>query len=336
MLKLLIRALYCEMLGYNSDFAHLPCITLCQNPTNLLEKRLAYTIISVFLHPEHEMLLLLVNTLQRDLQSGNAFDICMALDVMAEIMNFDVMNSLIDCVEAHLNHTAGMVRRKAFTVYKHMFKISPEKMAPYIRLLKHSLADSDLLAMQSAVFMFSSIIEIFPKKCVSLIPALIHIIDQILEGKLGEEFNYNSVPAPWTLTECIRTLGMFHELKKETSKLITDAALRVLAKINRTDEESATFSIIYEAIKTISKLDHSIDVSSYISPFVFSKSSKSLSFGLSCLNLCLVNSVKEDLLIKGDSIPEIKPFNTDLLNMITKIFPSTEDCIKYQVKFNSY
>jgi AP-4 complex subunit epsilon-1 len=113
-------------------------------------KRFAYSILSMFLHPQHELLLLMVNTLQRDLHSENAYDIAMAMDVISEIINLDMMNALIEDVEGLLHHSSALVRRKAITLMKSMFKINPEKIMSYIRPLKQCLGDADVLVMQCA------------------------------------------------------------------------------------------------------------------------------------------------------------------------------------------
>uniref|UniRef100_A0A2K6FME9 AP-4 complex subunit epsilon n=1 Tax=Propithecus coquereli TaxID=379532 RepID=A0A2K6FME9_PROCO len=84
MKECMVRLIYCEMLGYDASFGYIHAIKLAQQG-NLLEKRVGYLAVSLFLHESHELLLLLVNTVVKDLQSTNLVEVCMALTVVSQI-----------------------------------------------------------------------------------------------------------------------------------------------------------------------------------------------------------------------------------------------------------
>ena len=58
MTEYLIRLLYCEMLG------HIHAVTFTQS-NNIVDKRIVYLTCSLVLHPDHELNMLLVNSIQR-------------------------------------------------------------------------------------------------------------------------------------------------------------------------------------------------------------------------------------------------------------------------------
>lgn len=64
MREYLIRALYIEMLGHDSSFAYIHAVKMTQDK-NLLCKRIGYLACSLCLDNEHELLLLLINTIQK-------------------------------------------------------------------------------------------------------------------------------------------------------------------------------------------------------------------------------------------------------------------------------
>ena len=53
---------------------HIHAVNMTHEKT-LLEKRIGYLGVSLCMHPEHELMLLLVNTLQLDLKSDNQLEV---------------------------------------------------------------------------------------------------------------------------------------------------------------------------------------------------------------------------------------------------------------------
>ena len=64
MREYLIRLLYCEMLGVNCPWGHIHAVTFTQS-NNIVDKRIGYLTCSLVLHPDHELNMLLVNSIQR-------------------------------------------------------------------------------------------------------------------------------------------------------------------------------------------------------------------------------------------------------------------------------
>eukprot|EP00919_Chromeraceae_sp_WS-2016_P073787 GHVR01174422.1.p1 GENE.GHVR01174422.1~~GHVR01174422.1.p1 ORF type:complete len:149 (+),score=21.83 GHVR01174422.1:100-546(+) len=64
MREYLIRAVYVEMLGHEASFAYIHAVNLTYDKS-LLCKRTGYLTCNIFLNCEHELMLLLINTIQR-------------------------------------------------------------------------------------------------------------------------------------------------------------------------------------------------------------------------------------------------------------------------------
>lgn len=74
----LIRVIYVEMLGHDASFGYMKSVELSAS-ANLAEKRVAYLAAALCLAPENDFRMMLVNRLQRDLQSANVLECSIAL-----------------------------------------------------------------------------------------------------------------------------------------------------------------------------------------------------------------------------------------------------------------
>lgn len=86
MKELLIRAIYVEMLGHDASFAHIYAVNLTQSK-NLLVKRIGYLAASLFIDENSEMIILMISTMQKDLQSRNHLEVIAALNCLAKLSN---------------------------------------------------------------------------------------------------------------------------------------------------------------------------------------------------------------------------------------------------------
>ena len=86
MRELLIRAIYVEMLGHDASFAHIHAINLLQSKS-LLVKRIGYLACSLFIDSNSDLVILMISTLQRDLQSKNYLEVIAALNCLGKMTN---------------------------------------------------------------------------------------------------------------------------------------------------------------------------------------------------------------------------------------------------------
>lgn len=105
--EFLIRSIYVEMLGHDaSTFAYIHGVNLSHNK-NLIAKRVGYLVSCLFLDPSNELMILLINTIQKDLKSSNSLEVAFALTVVSRLANEEMIPVLSSLVSPLLSHQIG-------------------------------------------------------------------------------------------------------------------------------------------------------------------------------------------------------------------------------------
>uniref|UniRef100_A0A8C1GNL3 AP-4 complex subunit epsilon n=1 Tax=Cyprinus carpio TaxID=7962 RepID=A0A8C1GNL3_CYPCA len=248
MREIMVRAMYCEMLGYDASFTYIHAIKLAQQG-GVLEKRVGYLAVSLFLNEGHELLLLLVNTVLKDLQSTNLIEVCMALTVVAQVFPKDMIPAVLPLVEDKLSHPKEIIRRKAVLALYKFYLIAPNQVQHIHAKFCKALSDKDPGVMASSLHIYLQLIRESPDSYKDLTGSFVTILKQVLGGKLPVDFNYHSVPAPWLQIQLLRILSLLGKEDQSTSELmyeVLDESLR-RAEMNH----NITYAILYECVKAV-------------------------------------------------------------------------------------
>ncbi|XP_062277203.1 AP-4 complex subunit epsilon-1 [Scomber scombrus] len=248
MKELMVRAIYCEMLGYEAAFSYIHAIKLAQQGT-ALEKRVGYLAVSLFLNESHELLLLLVNTVLKDLQSTNLIEVCMALTVVSQMFPKDMIPAILPLVEEKLTHPKEIIRRKAVLALYKFYLIAPNQVQHIHNKFRKALCDKDPGVMTASLHIYLQMIKENPEGYKDLAACFVTILKQVVGGKLPMDFNYHSVPAPWLQIQLLRILALLGKNDRGTSEImyeVLDESLR-RAEMNH----NITYAILYECVKCI-------------------------------------------------------------------------------------
>ncbi|XP_036432371.1 AP-4 complex subunit epsilon-1 isoform X2 [Colossoma macropomum] len=248
MRELMVRAMYCEMLGYEADFVYIHAIKLAQQGT-VLEKRVGYLAVSLFLNENHELLLLLVNTVLKDLQSTNLIEVCMALTVVSQIFPKDMIPAILPLVEEKLSHPKEIIRRKAVLALYKFYLIAPNQVQHIHGKFRKALCDKDPGVMISSLHIYLQMIKENPASYKDLTGSFVTILRQVVGGKLPLDFNYHSVPAPWLQIQLLRILSLLGREDQSTSELMYDVLDESLRRAEM--NHNITYAILYECVKAI-------------------------------------------------------------------------------------
>ncbi|XP_037539503.1 AP-4 complex subunit epsilon-1 [Nematolebias whitei] len=248
MKELMVRSIYCEMLGYEASFSYIHAIKLAQQG-NVLEKRVGYLAVSLFLNESHELLLLLVNTVLKDLQSTNLIEVCMALTVVSQMFPKDMIPAILPLVEEKLNHSKEIIRRKAVLALYKFYLIAPNQVQHIHNKFRKALCDKDPGVMSASLHIFLQLIQENSEAYKDLTASFVTILKQVVAGKLPMDFNYHCVPAPWLQIHLLRILSLLGKNDQSTSEImyeILDESLQ-RAEMNH----NITYAILYECVRCI-------------------------------------------------------------------------------------
>ncbi|EUD67865.1 hypothetical protein C922_01477 [Plasmodium inui San Antonio 1] len=247
----LIRAIYIEMLGHDASFAYIHAVKLAHEK-NILCKRTGYLSCNLFLNKDHELMLLLINTIQKDLKSDNHLEIWAALNCVCKLLNSEMIPAIFPIIKNLLNHKNELIRKKVCMLLHKMYLIDPSLIKEIDIFLKKLLCDVDPSVMGASLNLIFCIAKNDITYCIKLVPYLVSILKQICENKLPKDYDYHRIPAPWIQ---IKILAIFRVLGYSNKK-ISEQMYEVLQKtMQRADFGiNVGYAIIYECVKTIATI----------------------------------------------------------------------------------
>ncbi|XP_029607686.1 AP-4 complex subunit epsilon-1 [Salmo trutta] len=248
MKEIMVRAIYCEMLGYQASFSYIHAIKLAQQGS-VLEKRVGYLAVSLFLNETDEFLLLLVNTVLKDLQSTNLIEVCMALTVVSQMFPKDMIPAILPVVEEKLTHPKEIIRRKAVLALYKFYLIAPNQVQHIHSKFRKALCDKDPGVMTASLHIYLQLIKENPESYKDLTGSMVTILRQVVGGKLPLDFNYHSVPAPWLQIQLLRILAYLGKEDQGTSEVMYDVLEESLRRAEM--NHNITYAILFECVKTI-------------------------------------------------------------------------------------
>lgn len=251
----LLYAMYCETLGYNCSFSYIHSLKLAQQG-NLHQKLIGYVAATIFLNKNHELVILLINTIQKDLKSSNVAEICMALITVCHLINSEMVPTVQILIEEKLNHSHPIVRKFAVLALQHCLNQLQNWHISSIAIpkLENALADGDLSVVTAAISTLKQLIKIEPTKFIHLISSLVQIQNQLIHRKLRLEFEYHNIPSPWLQIQILQILAILGKYDPQKSIKMYPVVKETLqrAEVN----QNISYAIIFECILTIINIHH--------------------------------------------------------------------------------
>jgi AP-4 complex subunit epsilon-1 len=207
--EFLVRILYIEMLGHDGSFGYIKAVELAAS-SSLFHKRTGYLVCAACLPPDHEFRFMLVNQMQRDLQSPNVLECSGGLIACISIITSDMVPAVSNEVTKLLGHESATIRKKAIIALHRFHQLAPEavldtELQDHLRKL---LCDKDPSVMGSSLNVMEALSLTNPVPFKDLVPSLVSILKQIGEHRLPSEYDYHRVPAPWMQIRLVRILGI--------------------------------------------------------------------------------------------------------------------------------
>ena len=160
------------MLGHDASFSHIHAVNLTQSK-NLLVKRIGYLACSLFIDKSSDILILLIATVQKDLQSKNHLEVMAALNVISKLCHMHIITAVSEIVHQLMNHTHELIRKKAVMVLISFNKVAP--IEQFDVKMKRALCDKDPSVMNAALNYFLDEVKKRPSDFKELVQSFIVI-----------------------------------------------------------------------------------------------------------------------------------------------------------------
>ena len=337
----LIRSLYLEMLGYDASFSYLHAVNLTQDK-NILNKRVGYLACALLLNEDSEFYILLVASLQKDLQSNDWVEVCMALGAIAHFSNSLIIQAVSEPVIKLMDNKDGKIRKKVAMVLYKFYQIDKNSVPDIEAKMKKLLCDYDPSVMGATLPYYKEVAKENPEKIKYLTGPFVVILKQVIENKLPKEFIYHKFQGPWIQNTLLEILSYLGKDDKQNSELIYEV-LNICLKNAESAKNNIGYATVYQCVKTICNIYPNDDLTKIagesISRFIKSDSPNLRCTGI--IALCLIIQINPKYVMNFQNIivdcmevndETLKKYTFNLLYKMTSV-DNVEIIVEKMIKY---
>lgn len=287
--EIMLRLMYLEMLGHDASFGYIHAVKACVEPEVAI-KRAGYLATTSFLSEGHDLMILIVNTVQRDLKSDDYLVVCAALTAIMQLVNEETVPAVLPQVTTLLMHPVSHVRKKAVMALMRFHQKSPQSIAHLHSKFREMLCDKDPSVMSAAVCALHELISKDVESHKNLTPSFVSVLKQIIDRRLAKSYEYHKVPAPFVQIKLLKTLAILGAHDRETSREMYNVLEDTLARADTKNQIGN--ALVYETVRTIATIYPNPQLlaqcAQVISRFIKSTNNNLKYVGLNAL-ACVVN-----------------------------------------------
>lgn len=261
--KYVCKLLYIYILGWNVDFGHLEAVNLI-SANKYSEKQIGYLAMTLFLHEQHELLHLVVNSIRKDLTDHNELYNCLALHAIANVGSREMGEALSG--EVHrlpISPTSkSFVKKKAALTLLRLYRKHPDIVQPqWAERIISLMDDADMGVALSVTSLVMALAQDQPDQYKgSYVKAASKMKRILVDGEYAADYLYYKVPCPWIQVKLLRLLQYYppsddthvRDLIRESLQKILNLALEMPKNVQQNNAQNA---VLFEAINLIIHLD---------------------------------------------------------------------------------
>ncbi|KAI3703535.1 hypothetical protein L1987_73677 [Smallanthus sonchifolius] len=254
MKEYIIRLVYIEMLGHDASFGYIHAVKMTHDDSLLL-KRTGYLAVTLFLNEDHDLIILIVNTIQKDLKSDNFLVVCAALNACCKLINEETIPAVIQQVVELLGHQKEAVRKKAVMALHSFHQRSSSSVNHLISNFRKKLSDNDPGVMGATLCPLYDLIVIDVNPYKDLVASFVNILKQVAERRLPKTYDYHQTPAPFIQIKLLKIMALLGSGDKKSSEQM----YTVIGDIMRKSDTASNIgnAILFECICCISSIQPS-------------------------------------------------------------------------------
>ncbi|KAL3498045.1 hypothetical protein ACH5RR_040777 [Cinchona calisaya] len=251
MKEYIIRLVYVEMLGHDASFGYIHAVKMTHDD-NIHLKRTGYLAVTLFLNEDHDLIILIVNTIQKDLKSDNYLVVCAALNVVCKLINEETIPAVLPQVVELLGHQKEAVRKKAVMALHRFYQRSPSSVNHLISNFQKRLCDNDPGVMGATLCPLFDLITIDVNSYKDLVATFASILKQVAERRLPKSYDYHQMPAPFIQIKLLKILALLGSGDKKASEQMYTIVSDIMRKCDSTSNIGN--AVLYECICCISSI----------------------------------------------------------------------------------
>ncbi|EOY25374.1 PREDICTED: AP-4 complex subunit epsilon [Theobroma cacao] len=251
MKEYIIRLVYVEMLGHDASFGYIHAVKMTHDDS-LLVKRTGYLAVTLFLNEDHDLIILIVNTIQKDLKSDNYLVVCAALNAVCKLINEETIPAVLPQVVELLGHPKEAVRKKAIMALHRFYQKSPSSVSHLVSNFRKRLCDNDPGVMGATLCPLFDLITIDVNSYKDLVVSFVSILKQVAERRLPKAYDYHQMPAPFIQIKLLKILALLGSGDKQASENM----YTVVGDLFRKCDSSSNIgnAVLYECICCVSSI----------------------------------------------------------------------------------
>ena len=255
----LCKAIYMQMMGYQTSFMQMSCINLLAS-SDFTEKRIAYSALPLVIDSTSQVLLLATSTIKKDLQNKENPDIqALALNAVGDVCTPDMCREIsMEVANLIQNGEDSNVKKKSACAAVVIIKNCPETIDSFIDKISTLLEDRTHSVCLSGIYL---VLEMISKK-----PSIVDKIKKyhsmfvkyersLLSVSYSPEFDVNGITDPFLQAKILEILQY---TAKDDKELIDELADLFVSVQSITESSKQTgYALQYEIIKDINNLNAS-------------------------------------------------------------------------------
>ena len=293
--KYVCKLLYIYILGWNVDFGHLEAVNLI-SASKYSEKQIGYLAVTLFLHEQHELLHLVVNSIRKDLADHNELNNCLALHAIANVGSKEMGEALYGDVHRLLISPTSkpFVKKKAALTLLRLYRKQPNIVQPeWNERIIAIMDDPDMGVALSVTSLVMALAQDDPDTYKgSYVKAAQRLRKIVVDHEYSGDYVYYKVPCPWLQVKLLRLLQYFapsedthiRQLMRDSLQVILDNAMEMPKNVQQNNAQNA---VLFEAINLIIHLDTEKDlmvqISSKLGKFIGSRETNVRYLGLEAM-----------------------------------------------------
>ena len=250
------KLLYIHMLGYPTHHGQLEALKLIAGG-NFPEKRIGYLGLMLLLDERQEVLMLVTNSLEKDMDSRNPYIVGLALCSLGNICSAEMARDLCSKVETFFRHTSAYIRKKAALCATRIIRKVPELREQFEKSVLLLLNDKNHAVLLTAVTLIidmckidESVIKRYRKP---VVPVLVRLLKNLVLAGYVSEYDVAGITDPFLQSKLIQLLRVLGTGNTEASEFMYEILAQVA--INTEPTKNPGNVILYECVQTIMAIE---------------------------------------------------------------------------------